>query len=417
MLGFNYLTKQSYLFLMLLLLGSFSLNALSQDVVLDVQGEEVVLSATQIDQVANELDKEAQLEKQDSKVKKALKKVSKSFKNFAKKLKKDEAKDKTKTKKKISLSKILQGVGKGATFVSINTMKPFVNMAGFFTGLFERPGKNEDAKAFLQFFLNHEEELDNAWKNTGTIDNFAVVLQEKVQRILLNKQVIIIKDLVKHYTNLDISDESVLKTLGIVPYAEMASVKNIQEILFEELGPELMYFTVDTNLINEHAEFQELRPLIGDIEGKDFDSLMNITPEFDLLSLGNRGRIQLHEGLIAFSSKIFVPRIVLSLVSKSIASVVTVVGLAADAGMIASTLICTTNTKTKDKMANGDEDMINFCSYVVNKSAYSVSKSRAKGYISGKNFRRTLIKSSGKVERKLRKNKVEKENDTESNLQ
>lgn len=402
MLGLNYLTKQSYLFLVLFLLSAFSLNAFTQEVVVNVQNEDITITADQLEQVAKDVEVEAEKEGKDSKTKKALKKVSNSFKKFAKKLKKEKSEDgEKKTKKKLTLNRILYGAGKGATFISTQTLRPFVNMAGFFTGFFEKPGKNQDAKAFLQFFINHEDELDNAWKNTGTIENFAVVLQEKVEKILIDKQVIIIKDLVRHYTKLEVSTETVLKTLGISPYASMDNVQNLQEVLFAELGPELMFFELDSKLINEHPEYQELRPLIGDIKDGELESLMSISPDFDLMDLGNRSRIQLHEGLIAFSAKIFIPKMVLSVVSKSLASVVTVAGLVADAGMIASTLMCTVNDKVKLKLENGDEDLVNFCSYVVNKSAYQISKSRAKGFIAGKNLRRKFIKASGKVESKI----------------
>ena len=138
---------------------------------------------------------------------------------------------------------------------------------------------------------------------------------------------------------------------------------------------------------------------------------MSFTPDFDLLSLGNRSRLQIHEGLIAFSAKIFIPKIVIGLVAKSVSSVVTVAGLAADIGTAASTLMCTVSKKGRAKLQAGDKGFINFCSYVVNKSAYILSRSRARGYVSGKNFRRTLIKKTEKLKRKLRgKRRKKKEN-------
>jgi hypothetical protein len=72
--------------------------------------------------------------------------------------------------------------------------------------------------------------------------------------------------------------------------------------------------------------------------------------------------------------------------------------------------MCTVSKKGKKKLESGDVGFINFCSYVVNKSAYVLSRSRARGYVSGKNFRRTLIKKTEKLKRKLRgKNKKNKE--------
>jgi hypothetical protein len=369
---------------------SFSTAAFTQELVIDTDKHEIVLTAEQLSQISDEIDKEAQKEPNDSKVKRSLKKISSGFKKMVSKLKKNP------NKKKINLNRILRGAGKGSTFVSVNLFKPFVNVAGFFKGFFEKPGKNQDSKAFLQFFLNHENELDDAWKNTGNIENFAFKLQSRVQEILLNKQVIIITDLVEHYTKMRPSAQSVLKTLG-VSNTNDETIKTLPEIVFEILGPTLMFFKIDADLINEHPEFQELRPLIGDINGDSIESIMNINPSFDLMDLGNRSRVQLDEGLVAFSSKIFVPKIVLSIVSKAIAGAVTSVGLVADVGMITSSLMCTMNKKIKSKIENGDSELIDFCSYVVNKSAYVISKSRAQGYVNGKNFRQKFIKKSSRL--------------------
>jgi len=389
----------------------FSTTALSQELVVKAEGQEVVLTAEQLTQAVEDIDREAEKEPRGSKVKKSLKKISKGFKKMVSNLKKNP----NKKKRKLNLKRILLGAGKGSTFLSVNILRPFVNVAGFFTGFFEKAGNNQDSKAFLSFFLNHEEQLDDAWKNTGNVENFAIVLQERIEEILLDKQIIIITDLVEHYTKARPSKESVLKTLGISHTSDEA-VKTIPEIALEALGPELMFFELDSDLINEHPEFQELRPLIGDIEGNSIESIMNINPEFDLMDLGNRSRIKLHEGLIAFSAKIFVPRIVLGIVSKAVASAFTATGLVADAGMITSTLMCTMNKKVKAQVENGDEDMVDFCSYVVNKSAYIVSKSRAKGYVKGKAFKRKFIKSSAKTQMKLRSIRLKKLKKDETNL-
>lgn len=411
----NQLIKTKSFVITLLMIFSFNLYSQEIQVEINDRGDEITMTADQLDEIANDIDSEA--ETQDSKVKRMLKKIGKGFKNLSKSLKKDKDRNRNKKKRKISLKSILRGAGKGSTFISVNLLKPFVNVAAYFTGLFERPGKNQDSKAFLQFFLNHEEELDEKWRGTGTVEKYAEVLQASVEEILLEKQIVIIQDLFMHYVKVEASRDSVLKTLGIEPQASYESIKTIQEIAFAELGPELMFFEIDPDLINNHPEYQELRPLLGDIEGNDLDSIMTFNPSFDLLSLGNRSRIQLHEGLIAFSAKIFVPKIVIGIVSKSVASAIMGVGLIADAGFVTSSLLCTMNKKMKKKIKDGDEDLINFCSYVVNKSAYEISKSRAKGYVKGKNSRRSLIKGFEKFKRKFRRKKKKKQVESEPELQ
>lgn len=401
-----------YMMTFALVVPSFSVSAFAQELTVKTDGQEVTLTAQQLSDAADQIDSEAEKEPRGSKIKKSLKKVSNGFRDLVEKMKKDPSK----TKKKLTLKRALLGLGKGSTWVSMNLFRPFVQVAGFFTGFFEKSTKNQDTKAFLQFFLNHEQELDDAWRNTGDIETFAVVLQDRVEQILLNKQVVIIADLVEHYTKVKPSKESVLKTLGIA-YHDDESVKTIQEIAFEALGPSLMFFELDAGLINEHPEYQELRPLVGDIEADSIESIMNINPEFDLLDLGNRSRIQLHEGLVAFSTKIFVPKIVMGIVSKALASTVTTVGLVSDVGMITSTLMCTMNKDVKAQVEQGDEDMVDFCSYVVNKSAYYVSKSRAKGYVAGKNFKNKFLEKTKKSQKKFKelKEKMSKKPSNELN--
>ncbi len=396
--------KLSVFLFCVLLSTTFIRSSFSSEIILEINEnkDELVLTAKQLEDIAFDLKHTAS--EQPADVQKSLLKVSDGFLSLAN----DVEADTKKKKRRISFKKLLLETGKGASFLSTNMLRPFVNIASFFTGLFENPGKNADSKAFLEFFLNHEKELRDSWRNTGTVISFAEKLTLKVENIFLEKQIIMIGDIFNHYVKVDPSRESILKSIGVEPFVDDEKIKTLQEIAFESLGPEDMFFEIDPDLINEHPEYQELRPLLGDISGSDLDSIMTFRPEFDLLSLGNRSRLQLHEGLLAFSAKIFAPKIIIGLVSKSISSVVTGVGLLADATTAASVLMCTVNKKVKKKLKQKDEQLVDFCSYVVNKSAYVLSRSRARGYVSGKNFRRTLIKKTEKIRRKLRRKKKKK---------
>jgi hypothetical protein len=53
------------------------------------------------------------------------------------------------------------------------------------------------------------------------------------------------------------------------------------------------------------------------------------------------------------------------------------------------------------KKFDSDKDLKSFCSYVTNKSLYEVTKSRAKGYVSGKKSRAKIEK--GLADRKARR--------------
>jgi hypothetical protein len=396
--------KGASLILLTVFFLGFSVTGFASEVSLELEdGKVITLSSIQLEAIAHDLEFEAST--QDTETQKSLLKVSEAFQELSDEIKSD------KKRRSVSFKSIMRGAGKGSTFISTTLLRPFVSIASFFTGFFEKPGKNQDSKAFLEFFLNHEDKLSDAWKNTGSLSTFSENLSLRVEDILLEKQIIIIQDLFKHYTKVDVPRDSVLKSLGIGNYEQNLEVKTLQEIAFDALGPELMFFEIDVNLINDHPEYQELKGFVGNISGDDLDSIMAFRPEFDLLDLGNRSRLKLHEGLIAFSSKIFVPKIVIGLVSKSIATAVTGVTLVADLGAIASTLVCTINKKVQIKLENKDPQLVDFCSYVVNKSIYVLSRSRARGYVKGKNFRRKVIKGSERARRALRFKKKKKKSE------
>ena len=63
-------------------------------------------------------------------------------------------------------------------------------------------------------------------------------------------------------------------------------------------------------------------------------------------------------------------------------------------------------TKAKFKT---DEDLKNFCSYVVNRTAYELNKSRAKGYVSGKKFHAKVAAKIKRMKEKRAEKKRQKE--------
>jgi len=369
-------TKKSNLFrvqvfvLTMMMLVSFS--GFSQEMNVEVGKEEITLTAEQLETVATDLEKESELSVGKDK-KKAFKKVGLYFKKMAKKLKRDDGKKesrKNKKKSKITLRKVLLGAGKGATWLSMNTARPFVNASGFVTGFFQKTSKGQKALAFSQFILNHSKELDPLWRDSATIEEYAYVLTETVTDIVTETIETIIGDIIK--------EEGMLALLDL-----------------------------DPALINNHPLFQELRGIFGDVTEEDIERFQKdpeaLLEDLDYMSILNNSRIQIHEGLLSYSAKIFVPKLVLSAISKSLGSVFLVAGLVADAGMVASTLMCTMNKKVQDKLEEGDAELRNFCAYVVNKSAYMISKSRAKGYVAGKKARRNFIIKTEKLKIKINK--------------
>jgi hypothetical protein len=356
-----------------LMLAFFATTTLAQEVNVEVdENQTVVVDAQQLEDASKTLDTES--EKHEGKLKKSLKKISEGFKNMAKDLKAN----KDKPKKKLTLRSVLLKAGKGATFVSIQTARPFVNVSSFLKGFFERPSKNADEVEFMKLFLKHEDKFSDLWKNIDhiyNVDQATELFTQRVDSIIAEKNEVISKDLVEHFS-----------TSG-----EEFSEENI------------------VNFINNHEAYQELKPILGDITVDQIDHLEDIELMADPMKILGASRITIVEGVSAFALKTMIPKMIISIVSKSLGGTVLAVGLIADAGMITSTLMCTMNEKVVTQIVDGDEELKEFCQYVVNKSAYQLSVSRLKGYVAGKKFRRKFIKSTEKTKVKIQE-KLKRDN-------
>lgn len=375
MLGFNDLTLKAQAFVFSFLIGIFSMNAFAQQTV-DVElptGETISVDANQLEQAANDIDAES--DKQDGAVKKQLKKISKGFKDFSQKLKKN----KDRPKKKLTLKRVLMGAGKATTFVSVQTARPFVNAAGFIKGFFEKPSKNEDKMKYMKFFLKYEDKFSDIWKD------FDPRLEEEQKEKIV---------------------ESFKKRANSIVEEKRAIINEDMMAYFSE-NTELLSNEAVMEFVNNHPEFADVKELVGPIDSECIECLDDLELFADPFAVLNADKITAIEGVAGYAVKTMVPKMVLGIVSKSLGSAVLGVGLVADAGFVTSALMCSMNKKMKSKIDDGDDELAQFCRYVVNKSAYQISKSRMKGYVKGKDFRRKFIKKSEKVKRKFQKKKGE----------
>lgn len=373
MLGFNDLTLKMQAIVFSFMIGLFSVNAFAQEVEVELSsGETTTITAVQLEEVSENLDAES--EKHEGKFKRTLKKISSGFKAKSQKLKRD----KDTPRRKVTFKRIIRGAGKGATFVSIQTARPFVNVTGFFKGFFENPGKNALEVEYMKIFLNHEDKFSDIWRtfdprlNPDELVKIQLAFQERVESILQEKQEIISKDVMDNLDVLLSADEEQMK-------------QNI------------------ANFVNEHEAYQEFKPVLGELTADQVDDLENINLIDDPMQVLSAARITAIEGIASYAMKSILPKVALGMIAKSIGGAVLAVGLIADAGMITSALMCTVNKKTIAKIDAGDDELAEFCQYVVNKSAYVISRSRMKGYVSGKKLRRKFIKSSEKVKRKFQR--------------
>src|SRR5690606_6165511 len=84
-------------------------------------------------------------------------------------------------------SKLARKLGKGASWLTTATAKPFMNVSGFLTGVFEKREKNKDVQALYQFFLNHSKEFDLLYIESGTPEELVELILGKMMEIMEKK--------------------------------------------------------------------------------------------------------------------------------------------------------------------------------------------------------------------------------------
>jgi uncharacterized ferredoxin-like protein len=332
------------------------------------------------DAVAQDLEREAESGKHDKKTKALLKKVAKSIKESSQKmvigvkaLDDCSGNCENKTKAGIVVRNVGRGLGKASAWVTTTTSKPFLNAAGFLTGLFEKKD-NQDIVALYQFFINHSKEMDQIYLEAQTPQDMIELMLAKMEEIVEAKSHLILKDF--------------LVSLGI----KREIPADLTE--FELTDAEIACIDMDKvnpDFINSHPEYQELKLIIGQVTQEELEDII-MSGYFDK-SIGfdnyKAALPKIHEGAAAVVGQIFGPKIVLGVLSSSLASLYATPVVIADIGTGISTAICL--QKTTQEKFEIDEDLGAFCSYVVNRSAYQLMKSRAKGYVAGKKARANIL--------------------------
>lgn len=405
---FSCLTVRFQSLLVLILLGLFTLNAFagsssSEFIEIELQNGKVVkITARDLDTITSKIEDEVN-NSNDPNEQTLLRKMNQQFASFS-----DAVKSKKETffadekvkKRRIKVAEI-------ATKISVATNRPFMNAAGFLTGFFQNTAKDKEAYYFLQFFLNHSEEFDELYKEVGTFEEYSLAFEKKMEEILIYKIGVIISDAVLEVTGREVSLEVVYKTIGVEPFASDSTIATIHD--------SIDVFDIDDSklhpsLINEHPEYQDLRPLLGDVKMSDITDLIlgkQLEAQVDTVAILNGVSPKIYELGFAYFSKLIVPKMVIGIISKSVASVVTSVGTLADIGAITSALVCTKNRATI-KAIQTDKEIREFCSFVVNQSAYELMKSRSKGFIKGKKARQKFLRLSKKVKMKFKNKKLQK---------
>jgi hypothetical protein len=317
---------------------------------------------TENNQVVNFEEKESQAlaenlaaaaeQEKDPKAKKLLTKISDQLKSSS------------------TLKKVGRKIGKGSTFLAVHTMKPFMRASSFLTGFFEKPEKNKDVVGLYQFLINHKADLDPLVKESATPEEFAQMVALKVEDIILAKSAIITRDVLQ----------------SLLPGQEIPKDMNDLDLMSLDLG-DLDLDNIDPNLVNNHPEYAELKPILGDLTKEDISEMIQVggisrEAEFEKLE---KALPRIHEMAGSLLGQIIVPTAVISAVSAGLGSIYALPIVAADVGALISTLVCT--KKGVDQKFEKDEDLKKFCSYVTNWASYELMKSRMKGYNSGKKLK------------------------------
>lgn len=396
----------------------------ASEYVIQTEKGELRLNATQLSLIADNIDNEI-LTSNISAKNKTLVQLSSAFRELADDLEQDRAEAKKPIK--LKLRKLLLGASKGLTAVSVHSARPFMASAGFLKGFFQKVEKNQDSFEFLSFYLNHTKKFDNLYKTVDSLEEYSEKTFEIIETILVEKMRIIAQDslnkLLEKNENDDlikISKDSILISLGLDKKVVDQRALSLSQIASSYIGEfNISYYSPD--LINEHPEYQEVRGILGDFSADDLNTLFmsdstNAIGEkaasLDFESIMEGAKISIAEGLGAFAAQLFIPKIVLGTISKSVGNIVFLPILAADLGFISSALVCSLNKNVQASIASGDEELKSFCNYTLIKSAYIMSRSKARGFVSGKKAKVKFLNFTRKVGKKFKSLRKKEPNQT-----
>lgn len=342
----------------------------------DVKAQELVeITSADKEHVAEQLELEANSGKHDNKTKVFLKKVAKAFKGS----KETSVVEVNQTdsdcvncsgqKTKKFFTKLGLAIGKGAAWLATATAKPFISAAGFVTGAVEKGEKNQDIVALYKFFLNHHKEFDKLYLEAGTPEEMIELMLVQMELIMENKTRIIMQDFLAH--------------LGIEK--ELPEDMSDFELTSAEIA-RIDQSKINVDFINNHPEYKEVKPLIGEMTQEEVMDIITSGYFDKSISFENYKQAlpKPHELVATLVTQIFVPQIALGVVSSTLAGLYVAPVVVAQIGTAASVAVCL-QKEIQAKFEN-DNDLKMFCSYVTNRSAYQLLKSRAKGYVAGKNF-------------------------------
>lgn len=364
----------------------------------NIHAQEVVeVSQAEKEVVAEELQKEALSGKHSESTKEFLNKVSEAFKHSKTNheievdpQKGDCAECSVKKKSKNFFRDLGRTLGKGAAWLTTTTAKPFMTASAFVKGAVEKSDKNKDLVALYQFFLNHQKEFDKLYLEAGTPEEMIELMLSKMEQIMEKKSHKLMRDFL---LTLNLRREIPEDLTGFeLTQDEIASI-----------DPEKM----NPDFINNHPEYKEIKPLVGLMTKEDLNDIVtsgyfNKAISFDNYKAAVPNVFELAGTIVG---QIFAPKIALNIISSTLAGLYSTPVIAANVGTGISSAICL-QKETQEKF-NDDKDLKMFCSYVTNRSGYELLKSRAIGYVAGKNFHNKVSREIERIKGKRKKKQEE----------
>jgi hypothetical protein len=361
--------------------------------------ERIEVGLTEKEKISQELERGARSARFDAATRNFLHKVSQLFKGHRNSTDTDVVEASNgdcsiclkKNESKSFFSDLLKKIGRGAAWLSTTTAKPFMTAAGFIKGSLENQDQNKELTALFQFFINHQEDFDDLYLKAGTPEDMINLMLIKMEEIMERKSRIIMKDF--------------LLQLGIS--REIPEDLSKFELTPEEIAA-IDQSKISVDLINNHPEYREVRNTIGAMTQQDLVDIItsghfNKSISFDLYKDSVPSVPELVGTVVG---QIFAPQIALGVISNSLAGLYATPVVLADIGTGVSAAVCL--EKETQSQFETDQDLKMFCSYVTNRSAYQLMKSRAKGYVAGKKFNQK-VKDKIRQMREKRARKKEQE--------
>jgi hypothetical protein len=219
-------------------------------------GQVAELGSDELTQIGNALESEAS-KVEDVKTQKLMVKVAQKLKD-----KGEEVEGEKKNNPK--LRKFGRNVGKGTVFLAVHTMKPFLKASAFFTGFFEKADKNQKTVALYNIFLKNDHIFKNLYKEARTPKDFADLVVQAFEDITAEKSQIIVRDL---YRSLN---------LGVEIPDDISDFE-----LSDEALDSIQIEDLDPSIVNDHPEFQDLKPLIGEMTRENLYEIIQIGWDFN----------------------------------------------------------------------------------------------------------------------------------------